>query len=281
MEEDVVIKTADGVSISLSRFKPAGETSGNIIIAAAMGVPQKFYRDLARWLAQSGYSVVTFDYRGMGRSAPPNLNGYQADIRDWAELDCAAVIDYVHEQNNSLPLYWIGHSLGGQIIGLIPNCHRINKAITIASGNGYWRYTVRKSASLWMWYIIVPVLSLFCGHFPGRKLGIVGDLPMGVIHQWRQWCLSERYLLDNVEESIRERYDKVQFPITFYALADDEMLSYRAIKSVHGFYPSSPRQLHLLQPSDFDVKRIGHFGFFRQQFADRLWESLLKSELSV
>mgnify|MGYP003477633532 CR=1 FL=1 len=36
---------------------------------------------------------------------------YQPFAFDWARLDCAAMIDALPR-----PLYWIGHSLGGQIL---------------------------------------------------------------------------------------------------------------------------------------------------------------------
>ena len=35
------------------------------------------------------------------------------------------------------PLTWIGHSLGGQALGLVPNRARIAKAVAIAAGSGY------------------------------------------------------------------------------------------------------------------------------------------------
>jgi predicted alpha/beta hydrolase len=31
-----------------------------------------------------GYLAATFDYRGIGESAPATLRGFQVDIRDWA-----------------------------------------------------------------------------------------------------------------------------------------------------------------------------------------------------
>ncbi len=288
MHSEVTITTQDNYPIVATVFKPEGEAKGAVVIAPAMSVPQSYYANFAQWLAQQGYLALTFDYRGIGRSAPKSLKRFKADIQTWAEQDCAAILDYLNESvsqksDASKTLLWIGHSLGGQIIGMIPNCHLISKAITVASGNGYWKITAnnKKLASLWLWYIAVPLALLFCSYFPGKKLRKVGDLPSGVIQQWRQWCLSKGYLMDNVNQEICQRYDDIQFPMTFYALADDDMLSYQSIKSAHNFYKNAPRQLVEVRPEDHNIKRIGHMGFFRQQFADVLWPKFIGSELTI
>ena len=48
-----------------------------------MGVRQDYYGAFAEWLAQQGYRVATFDYRGMGESPPlaGTLRGFRADAR--------------------------------------------------------------------------------------------------------------------------------------------------------------------------------------------------------
>ena len=59
----------------------------------AMGVSQEYYAGFANWLALHGYAAITFDYRGMGHSRHGSLRGFEADIFDWAKLDCAAAAD--------------------------------------------------------------------------------------------------------------------------------------------------------------------------------------------
>jgi hypothetical protein len=45
--------------------------------------------------------------------------GFEADIFDWARLDCAAMLDALARLGRSI--YWIGHSVGAQILPLVPN----------------------------------------------------------------------------------------------------------------------------------------------------------------
>jgi predicted alpha/beta hydrolase len=36
-------------------------------------------------------------------------------------------------------------------------------------------------------------------------------------------------------------------------------------------YANAPRRIERIAPADVHVKRIGHFGFFRDQFQSSLW----------
>jgi len=123
-----------------------------------------------------------FDYRGTGLSRPRALRGFEADIFDWARLDCAAMIEALRER----PLYWIGHSLGGQILGLVPNKNSVKKAVTVATGSGYWRENTAgiRPKAWWLWFVVTPLALPLWGYFPGKALRKVGDLPKGVMAQW-------------------------------------------------------------------------------------------------
>ncbi|HEX2494492.1 MAG TPA: hypothetical protein VHK24_12000 [Steroidobacter sp.] len=98
-----------------------------------MGVAQKYYAPFAEWLSLQGFLVA------IGLSAPKSLRGFEVDINCWAMEDCAAVIDFVKTRLPDAPLYWVGHSLGGQLLGLIPNRGKIDRVVTVATGSGYWR----------------------------------------------------------------------------------------------------------------------------------------------
>src|SRR5690606_6760905 len=125
------------------------------------------------------------------------------------------------------PLYWIGHSLGGQIFGLAPNHSRAARLVTVACGSGYWREnTVQlKRYIWWMWYVAAPLSLKLFGYFPGRRLRKVGDLPRGVMAQWRRWCLDPEYLVGVEGEAVRAAYAAVRTPVTSISFTDDEYMS--------------------------------------------------------
>ena len=274
------LDNGQGQRLASHWYRPPGEMLGAALIVPAMGVEQRFYGAFANWLAERGYLVVTFDYQGMGRSRSGPLREVKANVVDWGRHDCSAVLAAVAEAAQDKPLYWIGHSLGGQILPFVDGRARITRAFSIASGSGYWRdNTAGLRGRAWLlWHFIAPTVTPLLGYFPGRRLGIVGDLPRGVIEQWRRWCLHPQYALGEGEQ-MRIRYSAVHTPIVSLSFTDDEMMSQRSTEALLGFYRSAPKVSRRIAPEQLGVKRIGHFGFFREQFADTLWEGYLLPEL--
>jgi predicted alpha/beta hydrolase len=272
------VVAADGTPITARFFHPDGEAKGAVLIVPAMGCSQDYYRAFATWLAAQGFTVATFDYRGTGLSRAGTLRGFTADIFDWARLDCAAMIDALPQR----PLYWIGHSLGGQILGLVPNNRLVKKAVTVATGSGYWRENTPgiRPKAWWLWFVVTPPALALWGYFPGKALRKVGDLPKGVMQQWRRWCLDPEYAVGAEGEQIRAQYAAVRTPIVSLSFCDDEMMSLANTESIHGFYAAAPRKMQRIAPQDIGAARIGHFGFFRSAFEPSLWRGYLLPEIS-
>jgi predicted alpha/beta hydrolase len=284
IERQVV--AADGRAIAARFFAPAGAPRGAVLVVPAMGTPQDYYRAFADWLAGQGFLAATFDYRGTGRSRPQenrtSLRGFKADILDWARLDCAAMIDALAAEGRGAPLTWIGHSLGGQILALVPNNARVAKAVTIATGSGYWRETVPslRPKAWWLFYVVVPLALALWGYFPGRALRKIGDLPEGAMAQWRRWCLNRDYAFGAEDDAVRAGYGAVRTPIVSLSFADDEMMSLRNTEALHACYSGAPRRMTRIAPREIGAARIGHFGFFRPAFEPTLWQRYLLPELA-
>lgn len=274
------VLTEDGHVVKARFFRPEGAPSGAVLIVPAMGAQQTFYAPLAAWLASRGFLTATFDYRGVGASRTGSLRGFTADILDWARLDAGAVVAAFLARAEGLPLFWLGHSLGAQILPFVPNAERFSKIVTVAAGSGYWRENAPalKRRVWWLWFFLVPVSLRLCGYFPGRRLRKVGDLPKGVMAQWRRWCLDPEYVV-GVEDEARQRYARVTTPIVSFSFADDELMSARNIESLHGFYTGAKRTMNRLAPEDAGARRIGHFGFFRREHEGALWRDRLLPEL--
>ncbi|HUR41916.1 MAG TPA: alpha/beta fold hydrolase [Verrucomicrobiae bacterium] len=275
------IVTADDVAIAARMFHPAAAPRAAVLVVPAMGVSQQYYAAFAAWLADRGFLAATFDYRGMGASRRGSLARLHADILTWARQDCAAMVDALAAAAPGTPLFWVGHSLGGQILPFVPNRERVAKMITVGTGSGYWRENAPplKRRAWLLWYFIAPLAMRLFGYFPGRRLRMVGDLPRGVMAQWRRWCLDPNYAV-GAEPGAREQFAAVLTPIVGLSFADDEYMSIRNIESIHGFYAHAPRRMKRLTPADVGARRIGHFGFFRPGNAERLWAPHLLPELA-
>ncbi len=284
-ESPLELRASDGTPLAATLFAPEGKPNGAVLLAPAMAVTQRFYAPLARYLASQGFLALTLDLRGMGASRRKPLRETKADCRDWAERDLSAGLAALLERASALarganlPITWIGHSFGAQVVPLVEGHDKLTKLVNIAAGSGYWRENVPQLRRfVWLlWYGFVPLLTPLFGYFPGAKLGMVGDVPRGAIEQWRRWCLNPDYLV-GAEPGLRERYAAIRTPITCLSFTDDEMMSARNIESLHGFYSGAPKTMRRLDPKELGMP-VGHFGFFRPQ-AEPLWRELLLPELA-
>ena len=68
-----------------------------------------------------------------------------------------------------------------------------------------------------------------------------------------------------------EAYARVRSPLRAYAISDDPFAPLGAVRALGALYPNSQWETRRVAPRELGVKRIGHFGFFRERFRDSLW----------
>lgn len=254
-----------------------------VVIAPALGVKQQFYQPLAKWLSEQGLRVITFDYYGIGQSRDKPIQQIDTDIFAWAESDINEVLGYAKQRTAGLPLIYLAHSLGGQLVALAQNADAIDKMVTVASGTGYWRNAsqqVRRTSWL-LWYFAVPIATPIAGYFPGKKLRMVGDMPANAMRQWSTWCRSKDYLFDHLNAARTQRYQNFTAPIQAFHLSDDELLKRDNIENLLAHYPNAPSTITDLHPRMTAVKGIGHFNAFRSEFKSSLWQNFLLPSLRL
>ena len=156
-------------------------------MAGAMGVRRRFYAAFATFLAENGVSTLTFDYRGVGGSRPPGrLSRFRAELHEWGEEDLAGAIDFASTWYPGVPLVLVGHSVGGQLVGLAHNAEKVAAMLFVSAQSGYWR--------LWplpwrwqivlVWHLSIPALTRTLGYLPLSLLGGGADVPAGVALEW-------------------------------------------------------------------------------------------------
>lgn len=265
-----------GVCIAARLYEPSAPAKAAVVIGPAMGVKQDYYAPFAQWLAEEGFLALSFDYRGMGDSRPASaersLRGFDADLYDWAR-DFDAAIEAAAGAAPDVPLYVIGHSLGAQLPGMLKQRDRIAGLVSVAAGSGYWRDNAPQLERIVLifWHLLVPLATALFGYFPGARIGKVGDLPRGVVLQWRRWCMHPRYHVGAEGEALREAFAEARFPIVALSITDDEMMTERGTRVLLDCYENAPRELLRVAPADVQARRIGHFGFFRERFRTTLW----------
>lgn len=260
--------------------RPAGPSvRGAVLISPAMATRSRYYAPLAEWLRARGFTTYVFDYQGYGASARTPLREVRADFLTWGD-DAALVADRVRADCGDLPLTWLGHSLGGQLLAFT-STGAVDAAVIVASGTGYWRDAEGRDRLLapLLWYVVAPVLTRVCGYYPGRAISLLGDIPGPVMRQWGSWCRNPGYML-GVHPELRSMFARFRGPLVSLSFTDDATMSTTATRRLESWYTGAELDQRRIEPADVGRQRIGHMGLFHRDATD-LWERLLLPTLAV
>jgi predicted alpha/beta hydrolase len=279
--DDITFPATDGYLLGASLFLPRGAKRHAVLINSATAVPRKIYRGFAGYLARRGCAVLTYDYRGTGDSRqkamvgynqPKSLVGFKASMSDWAALDVAAAVAWMRERYKTLPLNYVGHSFGGQALGLLPNNSEVSRALFVAAQAGYWKLMAapeRYRVYAMLNFVGVPLTKLL-GYAPGWS-GLGEDLPKGVFLEWVGWVMNQRYLFDDTKLAALKNFPNYKGAMRALCLSDDPWATRPAVELLCSGFSSIKPEILTIKPADVDASKIGHFGFFRPEHRDTLW----------
>ena len=115
----VTIEKIQVGEIPATLFRPTGPSNGQAaLIAHGFAGSQQLMQPMALTLAQSGYTVVTFDFAGHGRNARPMRGG----VKDMAESTrtLTSEIDemtaFARSFSGGKPIALVGHSMAADLI---------------------------------------------------------------------------------------------------------------------------------------------------------------------
>jgi predicted alpha/beta hydrolase len=265
----------DGYALAATEFsgpRPAA-AAALTMIAPAAAVPARYYARFASYLASRGGPVVTFDYRGIGASAPASLRGFPARMRDWCILDVAGAIGWARQAHPQRPLNWLGHSMGGFAPGLAHNNGAIARQLNIATLSGYWRrmrsperYRVR-----FLMGSAAPPLVRLLGYFPGVLMG-GENMPGPAFLEWARWCMTPEFIFGDPTLGEVRHFATLKAPVRFAQIEDDVWGTPAAVGHMAShFAATSERSIWRVSLAEAKAERIGHLGFFRTTFRASLW----------
>jgi len=279
--DDITLPATDGYQLGATLFLPRGAKRHAVLINSATATPRRIYKGFAGYLARRGCAVLTYDYRGTGDSRQKamvgynqlkSLVGFKATMSDWAALDAAAAVAWMRERYKTLPLNYVGHSFGGQALGLLPNNTEVSRALFIAAQAGYWKLMAspeRFRVYAMLNFVGLPLTKLL-GYTPGWS-GLGEDLPKGVFEQWVGWVMSERYLFTDPKLPGLSNFANYKGALRALCLADDPWATRPAVGLLCSGFSSIEPEILTITPADAGVSKIGHFGFFRPEHRDTLW----------
>lgn len=277
---DKTIEADDGWSLASTHFAPENGEEAAILINSALATPRSFYFDFADWLASKKNYVVTFDYRGIGDSRGPNPGDVQID--DWVHFDIATMLEWLQANRSAEKLYVFGHSMGGQIMGLLGDRYPLDAMATFSAQSGYWRIQApgERLRLLLASYIIFPGLVYSFGYLPWSKMFGGEDIPKRIALQWSRWCRNPDYFLGDSSVKGRQNFAQFDAPVVAYSFDDDSWGWKQSVDWMMNRYRQSDVERVHMKPEDVGVDSIGHFGFFRKKMIDA-WEGLLQKIRTV
>ncbi|MDX3773035.1 alpha/beta fold hydrolase [Chromatiaceae bacterium AAb-1] len=272
--QKITLQTADGQQLAAILYPATVPVTGNLVIAGATGVPQGFYRRFAEYARSRGFTTLTFDYRGIGLSAPRTLKGFQASFLDWAQQDLATAVNTM--SNPDVPLFITGHSFGGQALGLLPNHRQVSGLYAFGTGAGWhgWMPAPERYRIWLFWNLVLPPLVRWKGYLPSKMIGIGEDLPLQVYQQWRRWCKFPHYFFDDpAMRPVTEYYEQITTPIIAATAVDDSWALPASRDAFFAGYRNAPVQKRDISRQEAQGE-IGHMGYFRPD-ARFLWDEML------
>ncbi len=276
--EPLTITCADGQSLQAHWFAARGTRRPEpVLISPATGVRQQFYWRFAGWLAEQGHDVMVFDYRGVGLSLQRPLAGHPARLVDWGVQDQVAALDALLARSGADQAVLVGHSAGGQMIGLLHNHRRVGRLVGMAASTGWFggmRLGFALKARLGL-RVLLPLATRIKGYAPTSWFGLGEDLPAAVGLQWGQWCAAGGYATNAVRHhGATDFHGEVTTPLTVLYATDDDIATAATVQDLLRTLPAAPRQAHAVNPADHALWRIGHLDWFRQS-NQAVWPMML------
>ena len=201
------VRCADGVMVSLKRFRPVGTPTGRLPVLCIPGLgadstnfdaPAPY--GLGPWLASQGFDTWAIDLRGTGLSKLPMRTWMEVSFDDYVGLDLPAAIDHVCATAGVPRVALVGHSMGGLVIYASlasGRGARIAAGITIGSPLGFpqgWEVAPFLRP-------LLPLSSLA----PGLLVGEISRLLTPLAMRVELPILSRWLKLDNMDRSFARR----------------------------------------------------------------------------
>lgn len=257
---------------------PGGSPRVAIVLHGATGVPQTFYAKFARWLAEThGAIVLTYDYSDYGQSARGSITKAGATMAQWGVRDQSAALDHLLGVVGDLPVWVVGHSLGGMYLPFHDNAARVSRLVAVASGPAYWtRHPLSYMPQVIMfWFLVGPLATRLLGYLPGKKLGLGADLPGQVYWQWRRWCLSRDFNRSDWGKALPvPDFGRFTGEVSLISFEDDPMIPPERVEKLTHTYPQASVSHRTVRPQDHGLARIGHLMAFAER-SSTLWPEIV------
>lgn len=255
-----------------------------VLICPATGITKQFYHAYATWLGEQGYDCLVFDFRGIGESLHGPLKHSKASIVQWGQRDIPAAIDALLAKTNAQQVIILGHSAGGQLLGIVPNFEKVAKVVAVSGSTGHVKGLSGRNKILGplMFSVIFPISRLTLGYGPTNAIGMGENLPKDVAREWAQFCNKPGYVLNAIGKQVApsdDYHSQIRCPIVGVWASDDDIATETNVKDLLRLYPNAATEMIELNPAQYGHKAIGHMLMFKKSHQN-LWP-LIQQQLAL
>ncbi|NQZ86619.1 MAG: alpha/beta fold hydrolase [Colwellia sp.] len=263
----------DNVTLKATIYTPINDIKGAILIGPATGIKQQFYANFAVFLAKNGYGVITFDNRGIGESLIGNINECDASLQCWGEKDMPAVFEQLKKTFPKTKYHLIGHSAGGQLVGLMHNAMEFTSIFNFACSSGQLKNMKKMSLIKAHFFMncFIPLSNFLFGHTKSQWFGMGEKLPKAAAEQWRTWCNGEGYVKVAFGKTVHKHlYHELSIPSLWVNAVDDEIAIDENVLDMISVFSKLETETLTLSAEDYGLNEIGHMKFFSRK-SEILW----------
>ncbi len=274
--EIIQLKTSDQYDISITLFEPKNSVQKLLLINSATGVKQQTYYDFAQYFADNGYTVITYDYRGISLSKPQKMKGFKASMRIWGNTDYKAVTDFIQEKYAHYRKFVVGHSVGALILGMNSDSEIFEKCCFVATQNTYFGHlkTKVKFLGLLGFGLYQPIVTQIKGYFETQLVNLGESLPKGVSDDWRTLIIHKKSINKLLEKTPDYSKNLTQ-EVLYLNMEDDEWITEKGMKLLmNATYSNMKTTYRTIEVSESTGESIGHINFFRARHF-QLWKIVL------
>ncbi|MFZ5722533.1 MAG: alpha/beta fold hydrolase [Pseudomonadota bacterium] len=258
------LPVADGYRVPLL-WHAAAAPRGHVVLMAALGIAARFYLPLAQALCAAGLNVALVEQRGHGESPLRPSRRTDFGFREALTEDIPAVLDHLAEQAPGLPVYLMGHSLGGHYAaitaGRLPE--RIDGVILTACGTPWVpAFAGRTRRQLQLLVQLLPAFGLLFGYYPGDRVGFGGREARTLMADWRDLALTNVYSARGLAADLDSGIARWRGPLLSLRLADDAYAPEAAMAAVTDKFRSATVTRGVIDGAELG-DRADHFRWVR------------------
>src|SRR5262245_11865564 len=112
MENDRTFEGVGGLKIAARTWQPDGAVRGIMILIHGFNSHSGYFRWAAEQFEANGFATYALDHRGRGKSEGERF--YVDKFSDWTD-DVDKLVGIARSENPGVPVYVLGHSVGGVI----------------------------------------------------------------------------------------------------------------------------------------------------------------------